>query len=124
MHCQICFEPVTSDFSDGLCCQCQGLLRWFRGYLAVFDPTTITAETTFKDLGCDSLDYIDWQIEAEVHFDVRLTTSECENVRTVGDFLKNLRLHNASWPDSKTIVLQRHGRFCTTYSWQVVDTSV
>jgi acyl carrier protein len=79
---------------DALCPACGRLLGWFRGYYASepLDLGTITAETKFTDFLADSLDYVEWLVEAEEHFGVVIPDRDAERMTTVGDFLGYIRL--------------------------------
>lgn len=110
-----------SSHDDPLCRRCGNLLRWFRDYLDVKDPATITPDTTFVELGVDSLDYMDWRLEAEQHFGIEIPDRDGEQMRTVRDYLVYLREHGADWPDEKRIYLLRQGNWYPSYRWKVVE---
>tara|TARA_R110002111_G_scaffold222900_2_gene284937 strand:+ start:86 stop:466 length:381 start_codon:yes stop_codon:yes gene_type:complete len=124
MNCILCHES-NDDVSPNseLCKICFHLLRWFRGYLDVPDPNSITLDTTFVDLGVDSLDYMDWLMEAEEMFDVTITNAEAERINTVGKYLEMLRNRGAVWAANKSIRLKRRGNWCPSYDWDVVTDS-
>jgi acyl carrier protein len=58
----------------------------------VLDLEKMTAETTFHDLSVDSLDYVEWLVEAEERFGVVIPDGTAERMRTVGDYLEYIRI--------------------------------
>ncbi len=121
MKCKLCDQPRDDDSEGGdLCLICHHLLRWFRGYLDVRDPDAITLDTTFMDLGVDSLDYMDWLMEAEEMFNITLTNAEAERIDTVRKYLRFLRDRGAEWPANKSIRLIKRGSWCAMYDWEIV----
>ena len=53
------------------------------------DETSITMDTTFDDLGADSLDIVELSMALEENFDVgELEDSEAANLHTVGDLVR------------------------------------
>ena len=54
------------------------------------DADSITMETSFEDLGADSLDVVDLVMTLEDEFDMEIPDEDVENVRTVGDIVKYL----------------------------------
>ena len=50
-----------------------------------FDPATIKPETTFTDMGLDSLDTVDLVMKLEEEFGFEIPMSE--NLKTVGDLV-------------------------------------
>jgi acyl carrier protein len=94
--CLVCDEePGKAGLtSDPLCPACGRLLDWFRGHFAdaVLGLEKITAETTFDDLGADSLDDVEWAIEAEERFGAVVSDAAAQRMRTVGDLP---RIHSA-----------------------------
>jgi acyl carrier protein len=96
--CLICGEkPSGSGLStDALCPPCGRLLDWFRAFYVdeeELDLGKITAETRFLDLMTDSLDYVEWVIEAEEEFGIVIPDRDAERLQTVGDYLGYIRLH-------------------------------
>jgi acyl carrier protein len=97
--CMICGEKCSGvipspGFGD-LCPECGKLLDWFRSHYADvkgLDLTKITTETRFIDLSVDSLDYVEWVIEAEERFGVVIPDQDAERLMTVGDYLGYIRL--------------------------------
>lgn len=79
---------------DALCPMCGRLLDWFRGHYADegLDLTKLTAETTFRDISTDSLDDVEWLIEAEERFGVVIPDADAARMKTVGDYLRYIRL--------------------------------
>lgn len=50
----------------------------------------INAETTFDELGADSLDLIDVVSDIESEYEVEIADSDFDKIKTVGDILKLL----------------------------------
>ena len=50
-----------------------------------FDPATIKPETSFQDMGLDSLDTVDLVMKLEEEFGFEIPMSE--NLKTVGDLV-------------------------------------
>ena len=121
-RCTICDGSVDSGDSD-TCAECRELLRWFRSYFAdvpKLDLLTITPETRFvDDLGADSLDYIDWVLEAESVFNIRISDHDAERMRTVADYLRRLRQDGARWLPQQDIEIEKKswGR----RDWKVIN---
>jgi len=53
-------------------------------------------ETTFEDLGADSLDVMDLIMELEQEFDIEIPDEDAENIRTIEDTINYIqsRLQN------------------------------
>jgi acyl carrier protein len=121
-RCQICDEDLGFTIQPGhsLCPHCTDLLRWFRGYFAqepFLNLEKITSATTFGELETDSLDYMNWLVEAEEKLGVRISDTEAERFMTVGQFLRHLRLHGAEWPSDCDIRLTKKGGAFSRYRW-------
>jgi acyl carrier protein len=80
----------------------------------------ITPETTFNELGVESLDYMDWLLEAEEKLGVSIPDEEAERIMTVGEFLRVLRAGGAAWLPDCQLVLIREGGCFREYSWMAV----
>jgi acyl carrier protein len=94
--CLVCGEKAggTGLSPEALCPACGKLLDWFRAFYAAepfLDLSTITTETRFIDFLADSLDYVEWVVEAEEHFGVVISDRDTERLRTVGDYLRFIR---------------------------------
>ena len=97
--CAICLEKVVpggwSSEPVPTCRLCWPLLAWFRGLYADSESPGLiaqfNAETRFDELGTDSLDYIEFAIEAEEAFGITLPDRDAERILTVGDFLRYIR---------------------------------
>lgn len=48
----------------------------------------ITMDTSFEDIGADSLDIVEVIMAIEEEYDVQVSDSEAENAKTVGDVVK------------------------------------
>jgi acyl carrier protein len=122
--CRICDASLSGQSS--LCPDCQALLRWFRGYFAHDTSIVlehISLETRFaQDLGTDSLDYMDWLVEAEEKLGVTIPDQESERLATVGQFLRYLREHGATWPSDQEVRLVQKGGCWRPYRWEAVPT--
>jgi acyl carrier protein len=98
-RCTICGEGVgpgeRAPGREPSCPECGPLWCWFLGHYAevefIPEEGWITAETTFLELSVESLDYVEWVIEAEEQFGVTIPDREAEGMRTVGDYLRYLR---------------------------------
>ena len=52
---------------------------------------TITEESTFADLGADSLDLYELIMALEEEYDVEIPTDDLESINTVGDVINFLK---------------------------------
>ena len=95
--CTIC-NCMSETTDRGQCQQCSSLLRWVASYYADLPNVAlkIGPDLTFLELGVDSLDYIDWTLEAEKVFKVIIPDREAESIRTVGEFIRRLKTAGAS----------------------------
>lgn len=55
------------------------------------NPEEITLETTFEDLGADSLDVMDLIMELEQEFDIEIPDEDAENIRTIEDTINYIQ---------------------------------
>jgi acyl carrier protein len=117
--CLIC-EADASAKGGAYCPGCAHLFRWFRSYFA-HEPEPvlewITPELRFIDFGADSLDYMNWLLEAEEKLGVAIPDEEAERIQTVGQFLRYLRARGATWPPDRDLVLLREGGCFQNYAW-------
>ena len=97
-YCAVCSELIGSaedvHGTDPLCAKCEKLLQWFLNHyadVAFREPTWLNANTTFHELGVESLDYVDWLLEAQNQFDVIIPNHEAQKMRSVGDYLRHIR---------------------------------
>jgi acyl carrier protein len=121
--CSIC-EVGVAEKDPALCPECAHLLRWVRGYFVGFllDPVVqISPETTFNELGVDSLDYMNWIREAEEKLRVAIADEDAERIQTVGQFVRYLRARGASWPPDSDLHLVQKGGCFRDYVWVKVD---
>src|SRR5262245_55261078 len=104
--CSVCDAPLDAAGGE-TCAECHELLRWFRSYFAdvpKLDLLTITPRTRFgRDLGLDSLDYVNWVLEAESVFGVRISYRDADRMHTVRDYLSRLRRDGARWLPNQDI---------------------
>ena len=56
----------------------------------VRDPSAITLNSTFEELGLNSLDLCEITFQAEREFDVEISEDDCESFVTVNDLVENL----------------------------------
>jgi acyl carrier protein len=88
------------------------MLDWFRDHYADvegLDLGKITTDTTFIDLSTDSLDYVEWVIEAEEQFGVVIPDTAVERIRTVGDFLRFIQANTGGKKSLKGRSLRSSG---------------
>jgi acyl carrier protein len=58
------------------------------------DAELITLESSFRDdLGADSLDLVEMIMSMEEMFDIEISESEAESIRTVGDAIGFIKSH-------------------------------
>src|SRR4051812_25735423 len=85
--CKICGASDATGDDIGHCADCAHLLRWFRSYFADvrnYDLTAITGKTRFfEDLGLDSLDYVEWMMEAETIFGIHISDRDAQRMQTM-----------------------------------------
>jgi acyl carrier protein len=55
------------------------------------NPEEVTPETTFEDLGADSLDVMDLVMELEQEFDIEIPDEDAEKIRTIEDTIKYIQ---------------------------------
>jgi acyl carrier protein len=55
------------------------------------NPEEITLETTFEDLGADSLDVMDLVMELEQEFDIEIPDEDAEKIRTIEDTINYIQ---------------------------------
>ncbi len=82
---------------DARCARLARLLRWFLDLYAHFEfrvpiEEVIALDTTFHELGADSLDTVELIMEAEEQFGVTFRDLDAERIRTVAEYLRYLRL--------------------------------
>jgi acyl carrier protein len=99
--CTICCDGIDpGERGPGgvvLCPACARLSRWFRDHFAdvllIPKEGFYSAETMFQELGADSLDTVEWVMEAEEQFGVTITDLDAQRIQTVADYLRYIRLH-------------------------------
>jgi acyl carrier protein len=99
--CTICREEADSgeQAPDGqpVCPPCARLSRWFwahfDGVLRLPKGGFFSPETTFNELGADSLDTVEWIVEAQEEFGVRIGDLDAGRMQTVADYLRYIRRH-------------------------------
>jgi acyl carrier protein len=118
--CSICGDVVADGAAH--CQECAQLLRWVRGYFAHVSglDMQITPQTAFNDLGADSLDWMNWLLEAEEKLGIAIPDRDVERLRTVGQFIQILRARGASWAPDDDIRLKTKGGCFRNYAWEKV----
>jgi acyl carrier protein len=84
-----------------LCGQCKHLISWFlKHFESEPDTRWISPSTTFHELSIESLDYVEWIIEAEQVFGVEIPNRDSASFATVGDYLRYIgqRTHEGIVP--------------------------
>ena len=66
----------------------EGVTRIITGILGVEESRVTDDADLMDDLGADSLDYIDVQMECEDEFGIQITEDEVDGVRTVADLIQ------------------------------------
>ncbi|TNV75153.1 hypothetical protein FGO68_gene15302 [Halteria grandinella] len=56
----------------------------------VRDPAAVTLNSTWEDLGLNSLDLCEVFLQAEREFDTEISEEDCESFATVKDLVENL----------------------------------
>ena len=97
-RCPICgktaaVEPAQPG-GDSCCPSCGGLLWQLRDCVAVslhVAHERITLESSFADLGADSLDLVELVMALEEEFDVRIPDDVAERIQTVNDAIRYIK---------------------------------
>jgi acyl carrier protein len=73
------------------------LFQWFLDHYADVEfqqeEGWITPGTTFHELSIESLDYVQWLLEAEERFGVMIPERDADRMSSVGDYLRYIRRH-------------------------------
>ena len=97
-RCLVCGAETNIEFSvlsdDATCPNC-GCLLWYSArtleliceQLGV-SPENIRPETTFRELGADSLDTVEMVMELEEEFDLTIPDAVAEKILTIGDVVR------------------------------------
>jgi len=100
-RCAICGGLVVTEPSeplgDSVCPRCGALLTFFRYQFGV-NREKITANTSFKDLGADSLDTVELIMELEKEFDINIPDDEAEKIQTVADAIRAILRRRNQFP--------------------------
>jgi len=97
VRCPLCGEPGVLEFCDpsgiAVCSRCAMLLFRFQGRLASLygarlDSDGLKPDTSFDDLGADSLDKVELIMELEEEFDVTIPDDAVERFKTIGDVMR------------------------------------
>jgi acyl carrier protein len=108
--CTICREETEAGEPgpDGrpVCPPCARLLRWFWAH---FDAVLLlpkggflSPDTAFDELAADSLDTVEWIVEAQEQFGVMIGDLDTERMQTVADYLRYIRLHAKKEPSRES----------------------
>lgn len=79
-------EP-SEPLGDSVCPRCGALLSVVSDQLGV-DGKRISASTSFKELGADSLDTVELVMQLEEQFDINIPDDEAEKIQTVADAIR------------------------------------
>lgn len=52
------------------------------------DEESLTLETTFQQLGADSLDMVEFSMDVETEFGINIEQSDITNIKTIGDAIR------------------------------------
>ena len=66
------------------------LVRLFALHDNVRDPSAITLQSTFEDLGLNSLDLAEVTLAAEREFDIEIADEDCESFSCVNDIVEHI----------------------------------
>ena len=118
--CATCGDPAGGA---ELCPPCAGLLRWVRGH---FEGTHLAKYVLpdarlFDELDRESLDYMDWLLEAEEKLNIDIDDHRSREVETVGEFVRMLKEAGARWPDDRDIRFVRGPRWFSPGHWEVFE---
>ena len=94
--CLVCGEEPGGDWADPRrpCRRAAGCLTGSGATTEEpIDLGTITTGTRFIDFLADSLEYVEWLIEAEEYLGVVIPDRDAERMTTVGDFIRYVHLH-------------------------------
>jgi acyl carrier protein len=100
-HCSICGGVVVMEPSeplgDSVCPRCGSLLMRVYEQLGV-DRERNSAQTTFTELGVDSLDTVELVMELEEEFDINIPDDEAEKIQTVADAIRAILRRRNHFP--------------------------
>ncbi len=65
-------------------------IRLFAIHDNVRDPSAITLESSFEDLGLNTLDLAEIFLAAEKEFQIEIADEDCESFSTVNDFVEHV----------------------------------
>lgn len=52
------------------------------------DKSTLTRDTTFLEVGADSLDMVEFSMDIEDHFNITINHSDMANIKTLGQAIE------------------------------------
>lgn len=52
------------------------------------DKSTLTRDTTFLEVGADSLDMVEFSMDIEDHFNITISHSDMANIKTLGQAIE------------------------------------
>ena len=96
-RCPICGQTAyvepSSPGGDSCCPRCGELLWWFRDRVSAAggDPESLSLETTFADLGGDSLDTVELVMQLEEAFNIQIPDEAAEQIQTVEDAIRYIQ---------------------------------
>lgn len=93
---------------------------WIRSYFTheLGEAERIEPDVTFNTLGIDSLDYVEWVVEAEEKLGITFPDEKTLNeVLTISDWIRLLRRMEAEWPETREIRLLPRKRGWSSFRW-------
>ena len=101
-RCAICGETVVTEPSeplgDSVCPRCGSLLSAVSEQLGIDRKRIIDLNTSFTELGADSLDTVELVMELEEEFDVNIPDDEAEKIQTVADAIRAILRRRNQFP--------------------------
>ena len=83
-------EMQTGDYYANPKEVAEKAIRLFAIHDNVRDPAAITLQSSFEDLGLNSLDLAEIFLAAEREFHIEIADEDCESFSTVNDFVEHV----------------------------------
>src|SRR5688572_24901284 len=100
-RCAICggrvFTEASLPLGDSVCPRCGSLLDTVSEQLGI-DRKRIDLNTSFTELGADSLDTVELMMELEEEFDINIPDDEAEKIQTVADAIRAILRRRNQFP--------------------------
>ena len=107
-HCPLCGVLTDIEYSDPLgdaaCPNCGHLLLLSTSIFASLqnqvaealgvNPDRITIDTSFDELGADSLDTVELIMDLEEEFEISIADDTAEKIQTIGDIIRYIDNHH------------------------------